>query len=214
MWNKELSLDLNNNYDLSPDLLRGFSKLLSQEHGKEKSCCWIIPRLCVSPEADRSYGDIPGWHCHLQLPDSAAGRESLSALCEMGGRGVSCIRLDVSWSSWKSALFQGQLYPLKNDRTLPFCTPRGPNHRGKLPAKLYFNMGLMDWTSHTGQKKHCPYPGFLQTQVPRYETLVISGSGKCFHCKKCVSSSRRFVPTSHLVTSALLLTIRFLSFFC
>lgn len=73
-----------------------------------------------------------------------AGRESLWALYKITYKGVTHVRLDVFLSNWKTSLFQGQLCPLKNDSTLPLCTYQGPNNKGKLPAKLYFNRDLMD----------------------------------------------------------------------
>lgn len=80
---------------------------------------------------------------HLQLPDSTAGKEYVSALYKIMYKGVTHIRLDVFLSNWKGSFFQAYLYSLKNDSTLPFCTHQGPNNSGKLLAKLYFNMGLM-----------------------------------------------------------------------
>lgn len=109
------------------------------------------PRLCSSLEADRCFGDT------LKRPFIYSFRTRL-----MGGNPHPlCTRLNPDLSRtrrWMCFYPTGRLHSSRSvvptHKLMVLC--HFVPIRAKLPAKLYLNMGLVDRTSHTGQKSTVP----------------------------------------------------------
>lgn len=150
MWNKELSSYLNNNYDFDPDLLWGFAQLLSQEHEKENSCCLVHVCVAASKQTGVLVTLSSGHSSTASGPDWWEGTHIHSVrdwIPTCHARDAGCVFIQP-----EGFILPRSVLPTHKLMVLCHFVPI----RAKLPAKLYLNMGLVDRTSHTGQKRTVP----------------------------------------------------------